>query len=114
MDNDVLEYFERELRRCPRFSCPPPPAFPWLALLGPNRWLATVRNISAGGIGFASSHIYPAGFQTTIELLNVAAHTLVIKSSRVAHCTPRGGHIWILGASFVEPFTDQELKDLLR
>jgi PilZ domain len=113
MDTGVRAYLQRERRRFARFPCSAPPEFPWLALVGPNRWVAAIHNISVGGIAFTFSHIYPAGFHTSVELLNVVARTLMVKPSRVIHCTPRGAHRWMLGARFVEPFTEVELEALL-
>lgn len=113
MDNGVLAHVPRERRRVARALCPSPPAFPWLALVGPNLWVATIANVSRIGIAFTFSHIYPAGFQTTIELLNLTTRIWQEKRLRVVHCTPRGVYTWMLGASFIEPFSADEVKGLL-
>jgi hypothetical protein len=113
MDSGVQAYLQRERRRFARFPCSAAPAFPWLALVGPNRWVATICNISVEGIALTFSHIYPAGFPITVELLNVTAHRLMIKPARVVHCTPRAADRWMLDAGFVEPFAEAELKALL-
>jgi hypothetical protein len=87
-------------------------AAPWIALVGPNQWAATILNISASGVALASGHEYPRGFETWIEFRNWADRTWHTKRIQVVHCTPKGKHAWQIGALFVEPFTVEEFQVL--
>jgi hypothetical protein len=96
-----------------RHQVPIPPSFPWMALVGPNLWAATIVNLSASGIAFISTQPYPSGFHTTIELLDRKWRIWRKKHLRVVHCTPCEVNCWRVGGLFVPAFSDAELEVLL-
>jgi hypothetical protein len=104
---------QQERRAFPRHHNPRPQAVPWLALVGPNPWTATILNISASGLAVVSAHTYPVGFETKIEFCDGVNHVWHSKRVRAAHCTPQRKNVWLVGAGFEEPFTAREFQDLV-
>jgi hypothetical protein len=88
-------------------------AAPWIALVGPNRWATTILNISVAGLALASPQSYPTGFEMRLEFRAQTSRTWHEKRVRVAHCTLQSEHLWIIGALFVEPFSEVEFQALL-
>jgi hypothetical protein len=77
-------------------------------------WAATIRDISAGGVGIVLPRRFEPGTGLAIELPGQdggAGETLL---ARVAHVQrlPEGG--WLLGCSFLSELSDQELENVLQ
>jgi hypothetical protein len=113
MGNEANSFPWGDRRRGHRHRHPARPRTPWIALVGPNRWAATILNISADGIALALPYPYPRDYRITIELFNPTHHRWHQKSLRVTHCTPRSPHAWIIGGTFVNALTPEEPKFLL-
>jgi hypothetical protein len=104
---------QEERRGSFRYQAAVPPSFPWMALVGPNLWAASILNLSAAGIAFTSTQPYPRGFLTSIELLDRERRIWRKKQLRVAYCAPHELQRWKVGGLFVQPFTPAELELLL-
>jgi hypothetical protein len=113
MGTELSRASRRERRAFLRHPYPKHLAIPWLALVGPNHWAATIVNISVVGLAIVSAHTYPAGFEMKIEFRARISDSWHAKRVRVIHCTPQGKHAWMLGTLFVEPFTVEEFQALL-
>jgi hypothetical protein len=88
-------------------------ATPWIALVGPNRRAATIVSISAAGLEVASAYDYPTGSEMAIEFRDRVTRSWHTRRVCVAHCTPQTNQTLIIGALFVEPFTEAEFRALL-
>jgi hypothetical protein len=76
-----------------------------------ERWLATVRDISAGGVGLLLSRRFEPGVLLAVELPEGESARSVL--ARVAHATARGRGEWLVGCRFLSPLDEDELR-LLR
>ena len=72
-------------------------------------WGATVRDISAGGIGLMVCYPFRRGTYLAVDLLgtNGALRTLL---TRVIHTEDLPDGTWLVGCEFVKPLTDSDLE----
>lgn len=75
-------------------------------------WSATVRNVSAKGIGLIASREFPAGTVVALDLpLKKKANQR--KMMRVTHVKPQpGGKWWTMGGVFINPLGKEELAEM--
>jgi hypothetical protein len=77
-------------------------------------WMATVRNISAEGIGLLANRPFRSGMTLTLELPTSATQVAKTVLVRVTHCRHQSGtKYWVLGGAFSRELTKEEL-DFLR
>src|SRR5438128_11861643 len=72
-------------------------------------WPATLRNISAGGIGLLLQRRFEPRTGLAVELPDLDGSRVTV-FVRVIHATPQGKGAWLLGCSFVTPLTDERLS----
>ncbi len=77
-------------------------------------WWATVRDLSAGGIGFVLDRHFPAGEALFVDLPNPLRGKLETVPARVAHSTQLPDGQWLTGCEFVTPLTRAEVRALVR
>jgi len=78
-------------------------------------WPGRVRDLSRGGVGLLLQHRFRPGTDLSIELRENTGKLLRTVHARVAHASAvlvDGHHCWLLGCSFPEPLTDDELQAL--
>jgi hypothetical protein len=78
-------------------------------------WPGRVRDISRGGVGLLLQHRFRPGTDLTIELRENSGKLLRTVDARVAHASAvldDGNPCWLLGCSFAQPLTDEELQAL--
>jgi hypothetical protein len=81
---------------------------------GEGPWLATIRNVSPGGIGLIAGRPFKPGMLLTVELPRKGQGETVSKLMKVTHAAPRGGSAWwVLGGLFASPLTRDEIASLL-
>lgn len=77
-------------------------------------WPATVRNISAGGIGMVADRPFKPGSLLTLELPVKDVKLAEPRMMRVTHVTTLAGkQSWFLGGLFASPLSHEDL-DVLR
>lgn len=75
-----------------------------------SEWLATVLNVSAGGIRFRLSHEFETGSLVLIEIPDENRLTL---EARVIHAHDLGSGYYEIGCNFLRELDEAELKKLL-
>jgi hypothetical protein len=81
---------------------------------GEGPWFATVRNISARGIGLISNRQFKAGMLLTIELPGKGQSYSQPKLLRVTHSLQQtNSQRWTWGGTFASPLTEEELRLML-
>jgi hypothetical protein len=78
-----------------------------------DSWLATVRNLSTGGIGLVVARRFELGTLLQVDLED-ANHTA--RSSflvRVVHIAAGEGKAWLLGCAFTSKLTESDLLSLM-
>jgi hypothetical protein len=78
-------------------------------------WLAKVANISAGGIALLLHHRFEPGSPLTIEVQNRTGTFRRTVVGKVVHANAvcvRGEHYWLLGCTFAEELSPEEVKAL--
>ena len=84
------------------------------AMVGCGPWSATVRNISAEGIGLLINRPLKAGMLLTVEFPGTNEKPGVLKTIKVAHAAAQaGGSWWVVGARFACKLNDAELRTLM-
>ena len=103
-----------EQRREPRYRLPRRTVCRLKRAIEANPWRATLRNISADGIGLIVDHPVKAGMLLTVELPGQNAKAGVVKMIKVTHaaCQP-GGRWWLAGGRFANRLSDADLANLL-
>lgn len=79
-------------------------------------WPATVKDVSAGGIGLLLRHRFPIGTPLVLELRLTGSAAVREVSVRVVHAVPvrsEGVVLWRTGCMFPAPLSDGELQSLL-
>jgi hypothetical protein len=76
-------------------------------------WPATLRNISAGGIGLVLQRRFEPRTGLAVELPDLDGSRVTV-FVRVIHATPQANGGWLLGCSFVTPLTDERLSAILK
>ena len=104
---------EPERRALPRRRCADPALLPTLASIGQELKSASIRDISAAGIGFVLDRRIDPGTLVALELHNRKQNFWHLKLLRVVHVTPQGEQCWIIGSAFLKQFSDDELQALL-
>jgi hypothetical protein len=84
-----------------------------MVFLGTETCTATLRDISAGGIGVLLDAIVAPGDRLNIELQNSAKGAWHCKTLEVVHALPFKGGRWLVGGAFSQPFSAEELRPLL-
>lgn len=95
-------------RRC----CTPQNAPPATAAVGTELWPLPIRDISSAGLGILFERRLDPGDVVAVELLNRGLNFWHLKLLRIVHVTPYGG-LWLVGSSFLNELTDEELEALL-
>lgn len=97
-----------------RFTCDetrPPHA---TVLINPNnKILATVLNISPGGIGLGTQRDCEPGTPLRLEIVDAAGRTSRPIQARVVHSSSKGIDDWVIGCSFDTPLTEEDITSLL-
>jgi hypothetical protein len=76
-------------------------------------WMATVRNISAEGIGIIANRAFRPGMTLTMHLPTEAARASKPVLVRVTHARQQPGtQFWILGGAFARKLTKDEVEFL--
>jgi hypothetical protein len=74
--------------------------------------MATIRNVSPGGLGLIANRQFKRGMFLTVEL--PTAKGTIPKLVRIAHAAPQpGGVWWIVGGTFASPLTTEEMSSLM-
>jgi hypothetical protein len=99
-----------------RFPCDLPTACQPVATRNDNDhvWAATLRDISAGGVGLILPRRFEPGMGLQVELGGAGpgtGKTLLARVVYVRHL-PEGN--WLLGCAFISPLSEHELDELLR
>jgi hypothetical protein len=76
------------------------------------RWPARIRDISLHGVGLLLSRRFEVGTILVIELQGTAKVCERMMIARVAHATPHEGE-WVMGCQFINPLSEDELKELV-
>jgi len=85
-----------------------------VVILGPEFCTATVRDISAGGIGVFVDAILAPGDRLTVEFRNrERGGTWYRKTMQVTHAAPAQGGRWLVGGAFSQPLALEEFRQLL-
>jgi hypothetical protein len=71
-------------------------------------WGATVRDISATGIGLALGYPFRAGAYLSIDLIENDGRVLT-RLARVVHAFDQRDGSWHIGCEFVPPLADEEI-----
>jgi hypothetical protein len=100
-------------RRLTRYACQKTEAPPWIALLAPRTWPATVYDISATGAGILLSCAITPGTKVKLEFHDQADRSWRARIGQVVHCAPYDLHTWRIGFDFLDPFSEVELQQLL-
>jgi hypothetical protein len=74
---------------------------------------ARVRNISVGGVSLVLTHPFEPESLVSIELRSMARGVVHPVQVRIIYSIEHPSGDWILGASFVDPLGDDELKAFL-
>jgi len=102
----------KERRTMVRRSCAQP-ELPVTAFVSHDFWQAAAHNLSAVGIGLRLGHNVEAGALVRVGLFNRSANLWLLKMMRVIHATPQTDGSWLVGCAFVQPLTNDQLKELL-
>jgi hypothetical protein len=84
-----------------------------MVFLGAEPCTATLRDISAGGIGLFLDAIVAPGDRLSVELHHSANGVWRCKVLRVVHALPAQGGRWFVGGAFDSPLAADELLSLL-
>ncbi|MFN4259483.1 MAG: PilZ domain-containing protein [Gemmataceae bacterium] len=72
-------------------------------------WFATVRDISANGIGLILQRPFAPGEQIAVALYNPAQDLSRTVGATVVHAAPQEDGNWLIGCTFVEQLTEGEV-----
>ncbi|HXG10240.1 MAG TPA: PilZ domain-containing protein [Gemmataceae bacterium] len=78
-----------------------------------NVWWASVLDISAGGIGLVVSRRFEPGTLLAIGVENKSREFSHMLVARVVHVRKESASRYIMGAKFISPLGDDELRALL-
>jgi PilZ domain len=81
--------------------------------LGSEPCLATLRDISAGGIAVVVDAIVAPGDRLNVALHNSATGAWSCKVLQVVHATRAQGGRWLVGGAFSQALSAEELRPLL-
>jgi hypothetical protein len=110
---DAAEHRGSERRQATRYPCQLDLSFFMTANLEGEPRLARVRNISVGGISLLVNGPVEAGTILTVHLENDRHNFSRLIRLRVIYCLERPDGEWILGGSFLQRLTGEELRALL-
>jgi len=80
----------------------------------PGPWTATVRNVSAQGIGLISNRPFKLGTLLTMQLPSNNGKPVAPQVFRVTHARPQpGNQWWVLGGVFLTKLSGEELQALV-
>lgn len=105
-----------ERRAWVRFGCDLEAACRAKGRLKDAGWTAQVRDLSRGGLGLVLRHRFEAGLQLLLELRSRDRKICKLCPARVIRVLPvlvDGHAMWFLGCAFLEPLTDDDLRQLL-
>jgi hypothetical protein len=102
-----------ERRASTRYPCNLATSCRLVAALAGEAWPGRVRNISAGGISLVLNHEVNSGDLISIELRSTTRNFTRAIQVRTIYCIEHPSGDWILGGSFVQPLSDDELKAFL-
>jgi hypothetical protein len=80
-------------------------------------WIATVQDISSGGLGLLLRHRFRPGTPLKVELRRTDGTQLRELRVRVVYTAPvhaDGEFAWRVGCAFITELTDDELRSLLK
>jgi hypothetical protein len=77
------------------------------------RWPARIRDISLRGVGLLLSRRFERGTILVIELQGTGKVCERMMIARVIHATPQESGDWIVGCEFINPLSDEDLKDMV-
>jgi hypothetical protein len=84
-----------------------------MVFLGSEPCSATLRDISAGGIGVLVDAIVAPGDRLNVEFHNSTKGIWRCKMLQVIHAMPALGGRWLVGGTFSQPCSAEELLSLL-
>jgi hypothetical protein len=78
-------------------------------------WPGRARDISSAGVGLILQHRFRPGTHLVVELRRGTGAFLLAVAATVVHTEAiqvDGHHCWLLGCTFDEPLSDEELQAL--
>jgi hypothetical protein len=78
-----------------------------------DAWPATIRNLSAGGVGLALARRYEPGTVFTVEIEGDRRRPALTLKARVAHVHPEPEGHWFHGCTFFEPLQERVVQYIL-
>ena len=79
-------------------------------------WPGRIADVSAGGVGLLMRHRFERGTELLVEIASRAGAFRRTVRARVVHARmviASGDPRWLVGCSFAEPLSDDELKKFL-
>ena len=104
---------EAERRTAARFHWSLVNFCPLFANIEGDSWLAKVQNISGEGISLIVRNWVKPGTELSIELVNTTQLFLCKLQLRVTYVQEYPNGYWILGGSFTEKLSDDQIRALL-
>jgi len=78
-----------------------------------RRWAAKVRNVSSGGLGVSLDRRFEPRALLAIDVQKAGANTSLTLLAKVVHVSREEGGFWLMGCSFPNPLSEDELQALL-
>jgi len=110
---DAAEPSGIERRASTRYPCNLATSCRLIASISGDPVPGRVRNISSGGISLVVSHPFESGSLVLIELRSMTRNVSGQLQVRVIYSIEHPSGDWILGASFVKPLGEEDLKTFL-
>jgi hypothetical protein len=76
-------------------------------------WPATIRDLSAGGVGLVVERRFEPGVILFLELTSTTSGSPETLMARVIHTTPLAHHQWLLGCAFCSRLSPGKIQSLL-
>lgn len=109
-DPPIVSSIDR--RASTRYPCNLATSCRMAALLG-DTFPGRVRNISVGGISLVVARPFDSNTELSVELRSNFRHFSRTMRIRVCYCIEHPSGDWILGASFIQALSDEEVRLLL-
>lgn len=100
-------------RASTRYPCNLATSCRMAALVAGDTFPGRVRNVSLGGISLVLSRPFDTGTELSVELRSNFRHFSRTVRIRVIYCIEHPSGDWIVGASFAQVLSDEEVRLLL-